>query len=530
MESEPMTDPAKLETFRFHIEADADSGWHDTLERLGLQHIEPDTPLPVPDTPTPDQLILKLALGETRVKIEALEGEQAGRTVEGDAEGVNFRLVLPVLTHAVEPNGIAIEIYGPTGRALLSLPDVDRKTVRDVAARNARAGWVLPDEARAVLQPDRRHTIPHGTTPMPTVLPQQTFPEARHASIALADGPMLRRWKPENVPGHAALRHTIPGDPLEVLLKAGPTLLDWWGRPADLDTLKTELREAGVPAVLLWHVVLYMALKHHELHVAIDDLVSRIGMDPRSRRERVECRRRVWRWLGLFESLYIIGARHGKYRDPDTRELLDLTTRDVFIRITGEDFAGQLSMDHGEPPLRVHLATGPFLNRFRGDRRILSDFGDVLRLSAIPGGRPSGAWAQSIGLALQQRWREQAAKSTVRTVGQDKHQTVRFPKPFTRRELLDTFPPDPTADSILSSEHPDRAKTYWNTAIRLLKDARVIGHYKGLDPEPQGYRWSDAWLDQKLDIRPRTTEDIAALVEVSEAAHRAQKRRTRSAK
>src|SRR5205807_1579356 len=67
-----------------------------------------------------------------------------------------------------------------------------------------------------------RHSLPKN-------LPQQTCREIRNATIAVADGPTLRRW--EIVEGEAALTHTIPGETLRTKLTAGPGL-DWWGLPA----------------------------------------------------------------------------------------------------------------------------------------------------------------------------------------------------------------------------------------------------------------------------------------------------------
>lgn len=52
--------------------------------------------------------------------------------------------------------------------------------------------------------------------------------------------------------------------------------------------------------------------------------------------------------------------------------------------------------------------------------RILADFGNVRKLAVIKAGKPSGAWAQAIGLALQERWRERASYPQPVRVGDDR--------------------------------------------------------------------------------------------------------------
>jgi hypothetical protein len=100
-----------------------------------------------------------------------------------------------------------------------------------------------------------------------------------------------------------------------------------------------------------------------------------------------------------FASTSVIGARPGRFRDPHTRERLDLTC--------GEPLFGIVAA----PRFHVTLRAGEWLARWRGNRQVLTDFGDVLPIAAIASGKPSGAWAQSVGLALQQRWRERAARA-----------------------------------------------------------------------------------------------------------------------
>jgi len=319
---------------------------------------------------------------------------------------------------------------------------------------------------------------------------------------------------------------------LETKLLGSP-LLDWLGRPSTIEGLREELRSLGLPAVLLLHIVIGTALEQPRVYVkvSIDELIKAIGWIPRSTQERIVQRQKIWRWLLMMDAMHVIGRRRGTYRDPNTREILDTRITDALIRVMGTEEAEgvQRAFDGSQPPLTVTYAPGPWIEQWKGRRDILWYFGDVRRLAAIPAGKPSGAWAQSIGLALQQLWRERAARTAIGFVGEDNHQTLRLPKPFTRRELLDLFPPDPTLAAVLESANPSRARAYWKQAITILKQEEIIGYYEEIGPpstERQG--WSGAWLKQKIDIRPKNgSERAIALMEVirsAEAANKANKK------
>ena len=391
-----------------------------------------------------------------------------------------------------------------------------------------------PGAVEAPAEPPHRASRKQpSTTPLPTDLPQHTFPEAKVAAMALADGPRLRRWLP--VEGELALRHRVSErEPLQTKLLGAP-LLDWLGQAHTLEGLQDELRQLGLPAVLLLHVCLGAALESasdQRLFVrhSIDEMVRAIGWQPRSREERAEARRKVWRWMAVFSALQVIGKRAGRYKDPDTGDAYDLTSRSELLHIAERLDAEQLSYDPGQPPVAITYNAGPWVQQWRGNHRVLSYFGDVRKLAAIPAGKPSGAWAQSIGLALQQWWREKSATAVPALIGDDNHLTIRFAQHPTRRLLLDMFPATPTVDDILDSHDPGRAKSYWRDAITLLKHAGVIAYYRELGavtPKRQG--WAREWLDQELDIRP-DDEGKAAVAEIAQRARRVKRVRMPAAK
>jgi hypothetical protein len=356
-------------------------------------------------------------------------------------------------------------------------------------------------------------------TLIPARIPQQTSMEFRSFSSALADTPSLRRW--HDIEAEVALRHIVDGCDLQVVICAG-NALQWLGLPTTHEALREEVRQLGLDGIFLMHILAHLALAEDRVEISLDELIRAIGKEAearKSREHRARLRRWVWRALLLFENLATVGRRKGVYRDRDTNEALDLATTsvDAILRITGYDLADPFSPDKSSPPVVVRYTIGPWLEKVRGDRRILTTFGNLRKLAALPSGKAAAAWAKSIGLGLHQRWREGAYDADVYAVGDNNKPTAKFKRAITRRDLLlgEVLPrayPDPEA--ILNSEMPGRARDYCNKAIGILKEMGIIGFYREegtLQKMREG--WQQEWLDQPLDIRPKSEgiEDIAKI-------------------
>jgi hypothetical protein len=211
------------------------------------------------------------------------------------------------------------------------------------------------------------------------------------------------------------------------------------------------------------------------------------------------------------------GRRHGQWRD-EHGQVIDTTIRDALVVIGRREDPSQLSFDAAAPPVSVTLAAGPWLSQFRGDGRMLSFLGRLERLAAIPAGKASGAWARAIGMALHQRWREQATLPVP-----DRWQT-------TRRALFEVYTPEPSPADLLGSEHPLRARVLWTEAIRALSQSRVIGRYEEPAPLDSGRQgWAEDWLDQPLRIWP-SPDEREAQAGIAQAAERVRRRRGRPPK
>ena len=341
--------------------------------------------------------------------------------------------------------------------------------------------------------------------------------------------------------GMIAMLHAPKDSKMQTRFEPGSLLLGWWGKPtgAELETLQSELQNLEFDALVTYFVCLSWAIEEYQVTTSLDSIIEAIGRGTDARRTaktREVLRTKVWRWMLLFDSLAVFGMRPGIWREPQgrdsdkAREKIDpdkLVSRDALLKIIGTRDAEQGTFDNSAPPKEITFVAGPWVNQFRGNREILSELGDVRTIAQIPRGKPSGAWAACIGFALQQKWREKAAKAPE---GKGKKKdgtqvpTQTFP-PFTRRILLtqlwrSEFDPE----EILKSEHPERAKEYWEAAIKELKKRGVIGYCAEIEPLPiMAYGWQNAWLDQPLDIRP-TGDNLKDTITIHEKASAARKR------
>jgi hypothetical protein len=357
---------------------------------------------------------------------------------------------------------------------------------------------------------------------LPAKIPHYTFQEGRNSAIAIADP---GGWV--EVTGEMALMHAKEGDPIQTKLTAGANL-DWWDMPASYNNLRDELRTLGVNGVYCFYVAMGMVLQERHITFGLDDLMKVVGWTPQNTRDREEKRRTLYRWLTLFDNLSVHGNRRRVYTDTLNKSI-DTTIQSKLFMISELEFPEQseqqIRLDGSQAPVTVTLTCGPWLERFRGNDKVLEYFGNILKLSGLPTGQAHGEWALSIGMALNQLWRERAYKGAeVNRTGDNNQEVIIYKKPFTRAGLLSMFPPTKfKVDEILKSTDPKRAQNYWDDAIALLTEKtkqtietkKQISYYKELTGKPlprQG--WQDIWLNQhEFDIRP-TGEARADAVEI----------------
>ncbi len=403
-----------------------------------------------------------------------------------------------------------------------------------IQKRNEAAGFLPPDTFK------KRQTTLKTQSPFPTKLRQSTFIEARALSHAISDAPNGANYR--EVEGENAVLHSIKKVPLQTRFQPSIELWSWWGIKPTKEAVMDALKKLNFETNVTFQVTLACLLQteHTRRTFKLDEIIKLIGRDTDARRSkdtRQELRREAWGNILALASMPVVGARNGLWREPNStgekRPLMpkeSLISRDPLLVITGIVSTNNSQ----EPPENFTLTAGEWLMPHIGNREILSDLGDVLKLAQIPRGKPSGAWAMCIGLALQQQWREEATKAEKKFVSRGKTEgpkieVLRF-RPFTRRELLTEFfkcDDENSPNTILGDPKGRRARAeeYWRTAITELKTLGLIGDYQELKTLKQmgTTDMNAAWLDQPLSIRP-SGEILKDALEIHNDALEARKR------
>lgn len=377
-----------------------------------------------------------------------------------------------------------------------------QKLFKQYIERHGKDGeWMFERDMGQFLRPQPK--------PLEEEVGQPTMHEAREMAIAISDGRTLSHWESIASEVGAALRHVLPGEPFQIRLSPSAACMAWHKGLVSEDNLRELLSGFDLDAVFLFHTVLgscIQQLREGELYltVSLDELITGIGWGKAARRnsgERNRLRAIIWSWMLTFDGMEVVGTRAGHYRDPESRELLDLSSEDAMFRIMSRRMnPGTTTPDGRQIPLTVTVAPGPWVQKWKNNRQILSQFGNIRVLAQIPSGKAAGAWARCIGMVLLQLWREGAS----RAVREENGETIVQWRPFTRRQLLDaSLGAEPSVKDVLASDHPTRAIEYWNDAIKMLKDIGFIAEYREVSEVPdirQG--WTEKWLNQKLDITP----------------------------
>lgn len=329
-----------------------------------------------------------------------------------------------------------------------------------------------------------------------------TAPEMDALERAAADGKHGRHYSNHEQAGTRA--HQVPGSSHWVQLELSST-----ESMAGLstDTLEALTREQDADAALAFLYIAHLLAKPNQgsapqiasAQIGFDDVIDKIGWDPRSSEERRLMHRRIYQFIQFGERAQVIGERRGKYRDKHTGELLNTVVRSSIWRVHKTEAPEQASLfPADEVPVSVTILMDQDWTRLLTSPQTAQYLPMGELLGAIPGNKPSGAWARVIGLALASFWRRLPREALEGTI-----------KP-TRRELLERYPPKTgPVDEVLGGNTPRRAMDYWCEALQILKSNGFLqdeGETKITakqmrDAHPrQG--WSEDWLAESVDLRP----------------------------
>ena len=232
--------------------------------------------------------------------------------------------------------------------------------------------------------------------------------------------------------------------------------------------------------------------------IGLDDVMEKIGWVPRSTKERAEMRASIWQYLVFGARAHVIGQRSIPYKDPDGQEIPTQIEMPLWGFLAQERAVQPSLFPDQDVPLRVEVVISKrweYLMTLPQTAQYIP-MGELL--SAIPGNRPSGAWARTLGLSLANFWRRNPRETMSGTL---------YP---TRAELLTRFLPKRAApQEVLSGNTPYRAIEYWHGALQDLaacgflahsgEAARSLDDMKGSLPR---YHWQDAWLKESVELMP----------------------------
>jgi hypothetical protein len=316
------------------------------------------------------------------------------------------------------------------------------------------------------------------------------------------------KFKPNEI--GTALVHQPPNTALAVVLE--PFAASAWpikdfsvSLPDGLSDLRDKFITIGANYPTAVNIAMALVVENETMDLDLDHFIGAVGLEPESTEERIKHRRMLWEALQLLAQTSVTGTITGRYRDKRGRPLTYVEKAPVIV-IKKTVFAeGDKNHDgtvhKDKTPLRVMFSAGGFFAEHRGDKKVLSSISDTRQLSGITPGKPSGQWAQSLTMALNQHWRENAARCEIMRVGEDSHETVKIKK-ITRRELFSILRPEPNPIEILDGKDPKRARQYWDAAIEILREKKIAVLVGTSTAKLPRFGWREPWLDESLDIRP----------------------------
>lgn len=235
--------------------------------------------------------------------------------------------------------------------------------------------------------------------------------------------------------------------------------------------------------------------------IDFDDVIAKIGWDPRTTKDRREMHARIWEFIKFGERAHIVGKRSGTpYKDAHGTEF-DTTVHGAIWRVMKTETPDQRSFfEVFETPIRAEIVVSKELTALLTNSKLAQYLEGAEMIGSIPGGKPSGAWARVIGPALLSFWR--------------RHSQGAIDGSFTptRRELLERYTAKVKPyQEILDSKNPARAIEYWCGALNMLADSgllertgEVLRTQKEIRSQLPSQGWDRAWLDEKVHIEPNS--------------------------
>ena len=266
--------------------------------------------------------------------------------------------------------------------------------------------------------------------------------------------------------------------------------------------------------------------------IDLDDVAAKIGydVDGCTADKREELRAQIWQFLLFGARALVIGQRK-TYRDRATGKEIETRVETPPWRVLDKERPIQTAM-WGETPRRVQLLISKEWEPLLSAPALAQYLPFAEIVGTLPAGQTAGAWARVLGMALAGFWRRLPHEAT----------GAAAPILPTRRELLTRYTPRAnkqgtnTPLEMLNSNDPKRAVKCWRNSLAMLRERGFIAPdgeaarnvAQMLESLPK-YKWQEAWLDERVDLRPGAAE-LDALAKVASAKHKAKPRALSAAK
>jgi len=445
------------------------------------------------------------------------------------------------LSHCPGPNGVVRSFIEFAGYELTSIED-DLLT-RYRAGDTGPVFWADVEAAGLLYEPPCKPSNDPRPKRVAVPIPLST------AGPFVALTKALTRTSPEDwapVEGELAAvsRHTFADFTVRLATQpSAGTMANWFpGSPAAVndDMLETLRRYGGQRACLTAQACTQLAARRPGVAIGFDQILQELAykrpagrVDGRAHRQAAK--REAYAHIVLGQWAAAVGT----------------IKRTVDGRSAGYEAWSLYAVDHvtfeadGTPAAITFLPVG--LSRLIAENPAFLEYlGNVRDVLALPNTTP-GRWAAAILYALRLHWRlnVRSAKLHANTGGE--RQALVF-TPIARRRLFGVMNPDPpTPGDLLGGSDARRAIGYFEEAMRILQGRRDrsddptvhVSYWRGLptpkmrgclEPwelaapgsKPRVAKWSDVWLDQRLDVRPGGA-DLAELLQLRERVNAARR-------
>lgn len=390
--------------------------------------------------------------------------------------------------------GNEIFTFDPGGKKATWAPGIQE--------RNRRLGYETPVELLRDTDTKAKKPAPQKVLTA-TEFPFHTSQEMYALSCAQADGATFEHYEIHDQEG--AIIHQRRKTHF---IKVGLTEEER-ASGLDLDYLENLIRNQDADAIIATAYILGVLAPPPHLPprpyaggwIDLDNVIKKVGWRVRNARHRGELRAKVWSFIRFNELAQINGQRTGTYKDAEGN-VINTQIQASPWRIMKTEKPDQSSLYPAlEVPLRVEIVVSREITALISHPKVAQYFRCGEIPGTIPGGKPAGAWARVVGLALMDFWRRNAREYDSGT---------RRPS---RRELLDYLAAKLAPyREVLDGNDPARAIDYWCGALQLLADAEFIDRTgeaaitaRAMRKELREQRregWQDPWLNETVEINP----------------------------